>query len=245
MIRFDHKVYFDSVRKSLFHGSMNQSQVDGQEAILNGWVAKRNSDDLRWLAYFLATSYHETSQEMQPIEEYGKGAGQPYGEPDPETGQCYYGRGFVQLTWKSNYQRADDEVGCTSVQHPEQQLQAAIAGATGYRGMMEGWFRSPNKFSVYFSDTTDDPFGARDIINGDQNVIPSWSNGVSVGKLIEGYHDNFLAALEAAKREVEVPGPDPTPQPGHVDVAITTTDNVLVSVTVNGKLIAAAALPVS
>jgi hypothetical protein len=35
---------------------------------------------------------------MQPIEEYGKGRGMPYGKPDPTTGQVYYGRGFVQLT---------------------------------------------------------------------------------------------------------------------------------------------------
>jgi len=36
--------------------------------------------------------------EMQPIEEYGKGKGMKYGSPDPETGQTYYGRGFVQTT---------------------------------------------------------------------------------------------------------------------------------------------------
>ena len=141
MTAFDHKIFFDDVRESLFSGSMNQSQVDGMEAILSGWEEKRGDDDVRWLAYFLATAYHETSKEMQPIEEYGKGAGQPYGQPDPETGECYYGRGFVQLTWRDNYQRADDEIGCTSVYDPSQQLDAKISGATGYKGMMEGWFR--------------------------------------------------------------------------------------------------------
>jgi hypothetical protein len=169
---------------------------------------------------------------MQPVEEQGKGAGQPYGVPDPETGQTYYGRGFVQLTWKSNYQRADDEVGCDSVWHPEQQLEAGISGASGYRGMMEGWFRWPNMFAKYFNEGTDDPFHARDIINGDMNTVPSWSNGVSIGKLVEGYYDRFLEALEAAS----VPAPAPSPEPDSgVTVALTVPAGVTVTITVNGQ----------
>ena len=106
----DRTKFFDSVRESLFGGEMSQSQVDGMNAILTCWEAQRSADDLRWLAYVLATTYHETAQTMQPIEEYGKGSGHDYGEPDPKTGQCYYGRGFVQLTWADNYQRADEEL---------------------------------------------------------------------------------------------------------------------------------------
>jgi predicted chitinase len=195
---FDLSKYFDSVRSTLFAGHMSQDQVDGQQAILDGWAARRAGDDRRWLAYFLATAYHETSKEMQPIEEYNKGEGQPYGEPDPETGNCFYGRGFVQLTWKDNYRRADDEVGCDSVNHPEQQLQAEISGATGYIGMVEGWFRG-DKLSDYFNDTIDDPYEAREIINGDKSTVPSWSDGVSIGNLIAGYHGKFLKALKASK----------------------------------------------
>ena len=57
--------------------------------------------DLRWLAYILATDYHETAYTMQPIEEYGKGAGYDYGEPDPVTGEIYFGTGLVQLNVES------------------------------------------------------------------------------------------------------------------------------------------------
>lgn len=234
---FDHQVFFDSVRGSLFGGSMNQSQVDGMEAILNGWEAKRGGDDRRWLAYFLATAYHETAKEMQPIEEYGKGAGMPYGVPDPETGQTYYGRGYVMLTWRENYQRADDEIGCDSVWHPEQQLDAAISGATGYRGMMEGWFRG-DTFADYFSDTKDDPFGARNIINGDENVVPSWSNGVSIGNLIKGYHGKFLTALQDAWVEVPAPEPVPPPEPAQtVTIDIVAPVGIAFIVNVNGNSI--------
>ena len=49
--------------------------------------------DLRWLAYAFATTFHETSKEMQPISEYGKGSGAAYGRPDPTTG-LLLGRGY-------------------------------------------------------------------------------------------------------------------------------------------------------
>jgi hypothetical protein len=232
MMPFDLNKYFDSVRQSLFAGTMNQDQVDGQQAILDGWAARRAGDDMRWLAYFLATAYHETSQEMQPIEEYGKGEGQPYGEEDPDTGECYYGRGFVQLTWKDNYQRADDEVGCSSVNDPEQQLQAEISGATGYIGMVEGWFRG-DKLSDYFSASKDDPYGAREIINGDKDIVPSWSNGESIGQLIAEYHVHFLEALNLSWT---APDPDPgTVVDIAVNLDVTAPPGVTIRWTINGE----------
>src|SRR4051794_28194747 len=78
--------------------------------ILDTWKDAPPSDDLRWLAYALATTFHETAATMLPIAEYGYGAGRPYGVSDFETDQTYYGRGFVQLTWRDNYARADREL---------------------------------------------------------------------------------------------------------------------------------------
>ena len=231
MTTFDPKIYFDSVRASLFSGTLAQQQVDGQNYILDGWQQYVPNDDVRWLAYFLATAYHETSQEMWPIAEYGKGKGQPYGVPDPVTGQAYYGRGFVQLTWKNNYQRADDELNLdgdeSCVKNADNQLDPSISGRTGYRGMVEAWFRSPHGFSQYFNDLTDDAYNARDIINGDKATVPSWSNGVSIGNLIAGYHKNFLAALNAAS----------VAAPPAVASSVNMTVSDGVQVTINGVLV--------
>lgn len=217
---FDRNIYFNSVRTSLF-GSMSSNQVDGQEAILTEWEIGYPEWDIRWLAYALATTFHETSTEMWPIEEYGKGSGADYGKPDPETGQCYYGRGFVQLTWRDNYRKADQKIGLQGPEscewHAENALDLAIAAEVMFRGMEEGWFRinsntgMPETLSVYFNDTRDDPFGAREIINGDKNKVPSWSNGVSIGNLIKGYHEKFLQALEASFVEDFIP-PLPPPE---------------------------------
>ena len=98
------KFFFDHVRCHLFDGKLRQSHVDGFNAILAEWERKYAKKDDRWLAYMLATTHHETDRTMQPIEEYGKGKGRTYGVADSVTGHTYYGRGFVQLTWKSNYQ---------------------------------------------------------------------------------------------------------------------------------------------
>ena len=198
-IHFDRETYFNAVRGPLFGGSMTESQVIGQEAILLQWETNPPSDDLRHLAYALSTTKHESGNSFLPCEEWGKGQGHSYGETDPETGQAYYGRGYVQLTWRDNYAKATDELelgGDDDLEwHAERALDPQIAADVMFRGMMEGWFRPPNSLPHYFSDVADDPYGAREIINGDKHIIPSWSNGVSIGKLIAGYHDDFFAAL--------------------------------------------------
>ena len=219
----DRQIFFDSVRPKPFGGKLSQSQVDGMGYILDAYEMGYADWDLRWLAYAFATTFHETSKEMQPISEYGKGSGAAYGKPDPTTGQCYYGRGYVQLTWDTNYKRADNELGLVGDDscyvNADNQLRGNIAAPTMFLGMSQGWFRtakdgSKETLQKYFNDTRDDPFGAREIINGDKNKVPSWSGGVSIGNLIANYHHAFLAALNAAwLEELKPQSPYPQPQP--------------------------------
>jgi putative chitinase len=77
-----------------------------------------------------------------------------------------------------------------------------------FRGMTEGWFRSGETLDRYFNTDTDDPYGAREIINGDKSKVPSWSGGVPIGNLIAGYHDDFLEALTASWVEGPVSAPE-------------------------------------
>jgi hypothetical protein len=200
-MQFDRTIYFDAVRGPLFAGRMSRQQVEGQNAILNLWEALPLSRDLRHLAYPLATSFHETDRAMWPIEEYGKGKGKAYGKPN-KAGKVYYGRGFVQLTWEENYKRATKELGLEGdddlVKHPERALELSISAEIMFRGMWEGWFRRGHTLPKYFNETTDNGYGAREIINGDKSIVPSWSSGVPMGDIIEGYHRKFMAALEAA-----------------------------------------------
>jgi putative chitinase len=157
--------FFTQARRTMFSNNLRQSQVDGINAILDGWEAKYAVDDDRWLAYALATTYHETDQHMQPIEEYGKGRGLPYGKVDPTTGQVYYGRGFVQLTWARNYKTMADLLGVDLLNHPALALELDNATKIMFAGMTKGLFTSKS-LGNYFNKTTDDWVNARRIING-------------------------------------------------------------------------------
>ena len=66
----DRTTFFAEVRQNLFGGTLRQGQVDGINAILDEWEARRLGDP-RHLAYMLATPYHEVDKTMQPIKEYG------------------------------------------------------------------------------------------------------------------------------------------------------------------------------
>lgn len=241
MTSFDRSLYFDAVRASLFNGRMTQQQVDGQNAILEQWEnqqADTAMTDLRFLAYMLATTFHETAATMWPIEEYGKGAGKSYGKPDPKTGQTYYGRGFVQLTWDTNYQKATAKLGLTGDDdlywHAENALDLDIASAVMFRGMQEGWFRQkdgkPETLGRYFNATTDDPVNARGIINGDVSKM---------GKQVAGYHSKFLTALTSALEWPQPAPPDPDPPvAADIVVSVYSPPGLSVAVMVNGEQVA-------
>lgn len=191
----DRKIFFDSIRESLFH-VLSEKQVDGCNDLLDEWEGERLSDDTRWLAYVLATAYHETAHTMQPIEEYGRGKGRAYGVPDTNTALSYYGRGFCQLTWKANYRVAGDYCGLDLVSHPELALEPHIAAKVICEGMEQGWFTG-KKLSDYFNDNRDDPVGARHIINGNDRA-----------DLVASYYRCFANALTAAKTPAPVPYAD-------------------------------------
>jgi hypothetical protein len=197
----DRDVYFDAVRAELFSGSMEQIQVDGQNVILAVWdyqVAGGEMTDIRWLAYILATAYHETAFRMWPITEYGTDEYLQGKEYWP-----YIGRGFVMLTWETNYRNASDQLGLIDerdlVAHPEMALDSLIASRVTFRGMAEGWFTG-RKLDQYFNEEDDDPVNARQIVNGND-----------CDEQIAGYHRTFLEAIKAASVEEPVPTPKPEP----------------------------------
>ena len=194
MARYDRNTYFNNVRDELFDGALEQIHVDGQNVILAVWEYGGGGTpmtDERWLAYMLATTYKETAKRMWPITEYGS---QSYLQ-----GKEYYpyiGRGFVQLTWEDNYRKASSALGLIDerdlVDHPEMALDSLVATRCLFRGMAEGWYTG-RKLGQYFNDDKNDPLNARQIINGND-----------CDDEIKGYHNQFLAALDAARIEEAV-----------------------------------------
>jgi len=193
-------VFFDRVRARPFGGSLTTSQVEGLNAILDA-AAKHGVTDVRHLAYAMATAYHETARTMMPIKEHGGAAyftrlydvkgerpnlAREMGNTSPGDGPRYCGRGYVQLTWKVNYQRASALTGVDLVASPDLAMRPDLAAWIMFDGMERGWFTG-KKLADYFSGSKDDPTNARRIINGTDKAAA-----------IAGYHAEFLAALKAA-----------------------------------------------
>jgi putative chitinase len=165
--------FFDNLKFYLFK-SYTQDQVDGLNVFLDWYDSDANPPipdryhlGDRELAYILATTYHETAATMQPIAEYGKGKGMKYGTPDPATGQTYYGRGYVQLTWKENYARQDQKLDMKGrlVATADLALDPDVALQVIIGGMVDGDFTG-KKLGQFFTDTVTDWYNARTIVNG-------------------------------------------------------------------------------
>lgn len=212
----DRAVFFDRLRAPLFGGVLTQSQVDGLGVLLDA-AARHGVSDARHLAYALATCFHETARTMLPIREHGgaeyfrriydirgqrPAKARELGNLEPGDGARYCGRGYVQITGRTNYERAGRKIGKDLVGAPDLALDPANAAAILYAGMAEGWFTG-RKLADYFAAGRDDATEARRIINGTDRA-----------KEIAGYHRSFLAALRAAGWQAGAPSGDKPVDPG-------------------------------
>lgn len=191
------QAFLFEIDKSLFGGQLNSIQTAGINLKLDAFIQARITD-IRWVAYMLATSYHETGRRMQPVEEIGKGAGRPYGRKLKHSGQSYtqpdkiyYGRGDVQLTWYENYELMGRLLGIPLLEQPELALRQDISAKIMIEGMTKG--RSSRgdftgvSLEAYFNSYKDDPVHARRIING-----------LDQAQKIAGYHYKFLESIKKA-----------------------------------------------
>jgi hypothetical protein len=162
------KAFFDRIRP-LFGKTLTSAQVAGIQCKLDAFGAA--GAPIAYVAYGLATSFHETAQKMQPVREIGSGRGRAYGQPGNHRGQVAYGRGDVQLTWDYNYARADAELGLKGAltANYDLALDATISARIMVEGMLEGWFTG-RKLASYLPSagfaTLKQFTEARRIING-------------------------------------------------------------------------------
>lgn len=202
VIHIDRRFFFDSARDTLFKGTLDQPQVDGMTAILDFWEARMPDADPRWLAYILATAFHETAFTMQPVREtlaatdaraveilenaYASGklswVKTPYWRPD-EDGKSWLGRGLVQLTHKRNYEAMSVLTGLDLVAEPDRAMEMDAAVSILIEGMVQGSFAN-HKLADHLNETTDDWVNARRIVNGTDRA-----------EKLAGYGKTFLAAI--------------------------------------------------
>lgn len=191
--------FFDVCRAGVMGPTLDNGEVSGANAILDACAGLPVS----WTAYALATAWHETAHTLQPIKEYG---GPKYfhrmydplgerpklakanGNIHAGDGVKFCGRGYVQLTWRSNYDRAGKKLGVDLVGNPDLAMDPTIAAGILRHGMKDGWFTGKS-FASYLpaGKATQAQFvSARRIINGTDKA-----------SLIASYAVQFQSALEA------------------------------------------------
>lgn len=194
--------FFAALRAGAILGPvLSAEEVSGCEAITTACAGKYPT---AWTAYALATAYHETAGTMQPIKEHGGEAylrrmydpqgerpdlAREHGNTTPGDGVRYAGRGYVQLTWKANYAKAEAKTGFPLVADPDLALRPDVAARILVEGMRDGWFTGKSLRDYIPAKPTRQHFtNARRIINGTDKADQ-----------IAGHALSFMSALEAGE----------------------------------------------
>ena len=114
-------------------------------------------------AYVLATAYWETNRTMKPVEE-----AYWLSEAWRKENLRYYpwhGRGYVQLTWETNYHKAKAETGVDMVSDPTLAMRSDVAAQVLVVGCRDGWFTG-KRLDDYITLQTSNYRGARRVVNG-------------------------------------------------------------------------------
>jgi putative chitinase len=191
----DPQAFFDAVRESGVLGqTLKPDQLKGLEAVLG--AAKGASWPLAFTAYALATACHETANTMQPVREAfwlsenWRRANLRY--------YPFYGRGYVQLTWKANYERADSELELSGSLNDNLDLamDPDIAAKIMVKGMQEGWFagdKTGKRHTLARHLPSNGGAAGIDQFTSARRII----NGIDKAAKIAGEAIKFQAALQA------------------------------------------------
>lgn len=150
-------LFFAALRSGLLGPTLSLTEVEGCEAILQA----TQDWPVSWTAYALATAYHETAHTMQPVREIGGEAyfcrmydctgarpnvARDLGNIRPGDGVKFSGRGYVQLTGRTNYTRFG------LVDDPDRALDPLTAAQILEQGMRRGLF-SGRKLGEFLPST--------------------------------------------------------------------------------------------
>lgn len=216
--KIDRSIFFEQYRDLFSIRKITRAQVNAFDAIFDYWDGA-DYTDLRWLAYAMATAYHETGGRMVPVREgfavddasaikaverllARGGISWNYAKPEAN-GKSYFGRGLVQITHGENYLKLGKAIGLGTqlYDNPSLALDNSISVKLLFKGMTDGLYRSGHKLSVYFNQDREDWYSAREMINGDKHYKPRWANGKRIGELIAGYGRNFYRCCKTSALE--------------------------------------------
>lgn len=169
-----HDIFFTEYRR-VFGAIKNQKTVEVLSSILiaNDEVYKLPAEQL---AYLLATAYHETGYDFVPKREYGTAqyfikrywtnikVARRLGNDDSSEAVKYCGRGLVQITGETNYEKFG------IADNPDKALETETAVKIIFEGMIKGIFTG-KKLGDYYYKKVYNFVKARAIINGNDKAL--------------------------------------------------------------------------
>ena len=140
------------------------------EYLIEQWLNSYAHIDcyLEKLAYVLATVQHETAGTYLPIRERRASKDKQFKVYRLQSRYWlsgYYGRGYVQLTHKANYEHFGDILKIPLVTQPDLAMVRDTACRILFEGMLKGSFTG-KKLSDFISEQEMDYYHARMIVNG-------------------------------------------------------------------------------
>lgn len=198
-MKINRQVFFSSYRNNF--GTLSPNQMNGLEILLSSAEADPLISNPLWFVYMLATIKHECADTFMPITERGQRtyfdkyeSGTPIGlrlgNINPGDGFLFRGRGFVQITGRTNYQRMTAALHLIGqddlITFPDRALFPGIAYKIMSYGMVNGSFTG-KKLNDYINSSQTDYFQARRIINA-----------LDQADKIQGYAINFESILKGS-----------------------------------------------
>lgn len=172
-------LYLNSFTKSF--GRPNQAQSESIAQIITSFM-EYGDRDFRKLTYIIATAWHESK--LQLIKEKRANVGSDlYNKQEAYWNTGYFGRGFVQLTHRENYEKLGDEIGIDLVNNPDLALDRRYAADIIVIGMMKGIFTG-RSLGDYINNV-EDYYNARRVVNG-----------LDRSELISGYTASIIKNME-------------------------------------------------
>jgi peptidoglycan hydrolase-like protein with peptidoglycan-binding domain len=157
------------------------------------------------MAYVLATVEHETANTFKPVKEAF------WLSEDWRLRNLwyspYYGRGYVQLTHKSNYEKYSDILNIDLVNNPDKVMEPKIALFILVDGMAKGKFTG-KRLGQYVNTSKTDFFEARRVVNlldkahHIANLAQSWLSKIS--SLEATLESTAPESLPEAAEELEI-----------------------------------------
>jgi putative chitinase len=155
-------------------------------------------------AYIMATARWETNHTVKPVRE-AYWLSEDW-RRDNLRYYPWYGRGYVQLTWETNYIRAGRELGRDLTTDPDAVMESRVSAAILVTGSMRGWFTGKS-IPDYINATQANYVNARRVINGTDKAraIADLAIRYEAALIAAGYGDTRHAILKRPRGSAALP----------------------------------------